>query len=434
MSGDARVQAARVLNAVIGSRHPLDLALPVADARLPDPRDRALLRAIVRAALRHRFRYTAALATLLDKPLPREHGVVFELMVAGLAQLDQGITPVYAAVDATVEAVRLLKRPQFAGLINAILRRAPAALEAVALRDDPQILHEHPRWLLERLQRDWPEQWPQIVAANNEIAATWLRVHTPRARRDQLQGWLAAHDFQSTPYPQLPDALVLAESVPITSLPGYAEGAFAVQDGAAQFAVDVVAALAGQRVLDACAAPGGKTAHLAARTPGIDLLALESNAARIPRLRANLARLGVSCNVLCADATAPKDWWDGRLFDRILIDAPCSGTGVIRRHPDIRWLRRPQDVIAAIALQARLLDALWPLLAPGGRLVYATCSVLSDENAHQLAAFLARTPDAVARDAVPAAFGIASGVGRQNLPGQDGMDGFFYAVVERARG
>lgn len=432
MNGDARVQAARVLDAVINSRHPLDFALPVADARLSDPRDRALLRAIVRAALRHRFRYTAALATLLEKPLPREHGVIYELLIAGLAQLDQGIAPAYAAASATVEAARHLKRPQFAGLINAILRRAPAALTAVAERDDAQVRFEHPRWLLERLQHDWPEQWRDIVAANNEIAPTWLRVHTPRARRDQLQGWLAAHDFVATPHPNLPDALVLAESAPITSLPGYAEGAFAVQDGAAQVAADVVAAQPGHRVLDACAAPGGKTAHLAARTQGLDLLALESNAARIPRLRTNLGRLGVACNVLCADATAPATWWDGRPFDRILIDAPCSGTGVIRRHPDIRWLRRPQDVIAAIDLQARLLDALWPLLAPGGRLVYATCSVLSDENAHQLAAFLARTPQAIARDAVPHAFGIASGVGRQNLPGQGGMDGFFYAVVERA--
>jgi len=257
-------------------------------------------------------------------------------------------------------------------------------------------------------------------------------VHTPRARRDQVQGWLAAHDFATSTHPLLADALVLAESAPIKNLPGYAEGAFAVQDGAAQFAAGILGAEPGQRVLDACAAPGGKTAHIAALSPGIELLALEANPARIPRLNANLSRMGVDCEVLCADATAPDTWWDGRPFDRILIDAPCSGTGVIRRHPDIRWLRRPQDVIAAIALQGRLLDALWPLLAPGGRLVYATCSVLSDENAHQLAAFLARTPDASARDVVPHAFGIESGVGRQNLPGRDGMDGFFYAVVERA--
>ena len=432
MSGDARAQAARVLHAVIGAREPLDLALPVADARLPDPRDRALLRAIVRAALRHRFRYAAALTTLLNKPLPREQGLVHELLMVGLAQLDQGITPPYAAVDATVAAARVLKRPQFAGLVNAVLRRAPAALTEVAARDDAQIRFEHPRWLLERLQHDWPEHWPEIVAANNAMAPTWLRVHTPRARREQLQGWLAAHDFATTTYPPLTDALLLAESAPILSLPGYAEGAFAVQDGAAQYAVDVLDARPGQRVLDACAAPGGKTAHIAARTQGIELLALEVNPARIPRLNANLARMGVVCDVRCADAAAPETWWDGRHFDRILIDAPCSGTGVMRRHPDIRWLRRPQDVIAAIELQSRLLDALWPLLAPGGRLVYATCSVLSDENAHQLAAFLWRTPNACARDAVPHAFGIESGAGRQNLPGREGMDGFFYAVLEHA--
>lgn len=432
MSGDPRVEAARVLHAVVSDRESLDLLFPIADGRLSDARDRALMRVIVRAALERRFRYIATLKVLMERPLQGEQAVVQELLIAGLAQIDQEIAPPYAAVAATVEAVKRLQRPAFAALVNAILRRAPATLESVASRGDPQIRFEHPQWLLDLLRRDWPQHWQHIVAGNNERAPLWLRVHRLRAERREVVGWLAAHDISATPHPHLPDALLLDRSVPIESLPGFADGAFAVQDAAGQYAAAILAPGAGERVLDACAAPGGKSAHLAAYAPGIALTAIESNPARMPRLAANLARLGVRANVRCADATDPTSWWDGQPFDRILIDAPCSGTGVIRRHPDIRWLRRSRDVIAAVALQSRLLDALWPLLAPGGRLVYATCSVLADENAHQVAGFLARTPGAAALDAVPHSFGIQAGAGRQNLPGMAGMDGFFYAALGHA--
>ncbi len=429
MSGDARVEAAHVLNAVVSGRQSLDLVFPLADGRLPDARDRALMRVIVRASLERRFRYSATLKALMERPLQGEQSVVQELLIAGLAQIDQQIAPPYAAVAASVEAVRRLRRPGFAALVNAVLRRAPEMLATVAARGDPQIRYEHPQWLLDLLRRDWPQHWQHIVAGNNERAPLWLRVHRPRAERAEVVAWLAAHDIRATPHPRLPDALVLDRTLPIESLPGFADGAFAVQDAAGQYAAGILAPCAGQRVLDACAAPGGKSAHLAAYAPGIALTAIESNPARMPRLQANLARLGVRATLHCADATAPGSWWDGELFDRILIDAPCSGTGVIRRHPDIRWLRRSRDVIAAVALQSRLLDALWPLLAPGGRLVYATCSVLADENAHQVAGFLARTPGAAALDAVPHGFGIKAGAGRQNFPGMDAMDGFFYAAL-----
>jgi 16S rRNA (cytosine967-C5)-methyltransferase len=258
----------------------------------------------------------------------------------------------------------------------------------------------------------------------------WLRVNRRRASLDEYAATLAASGLEPTHHSLLPDALCLAPAPDLATLPGLAEGLISVQDGAAQLAVELLALQPGLRVLDACAAPGGKSAHALEREPALaTLLALDDKPARTTRLRETLARLGLVADLREGDATAPAGWWDGKPFDRILIDAPCSGTGVIRRHPDIRLLRRASDLTGLVALQDRLLDALWPLLAPGGRLVYATCSILPAENDERIAAFVARTPAAVALDAVPAGFGRACAHGRQNLPGVDGMDGFYYAVL-----
>jgi 16S rRNA (cytosine967-C5)-methyltransferase len=291
--------------------------------------------------------------------------------------------------------------------------------------------HQHSRWLVDALARDWPADVARILAANNAPAPMLLRASRRRGGRDAALAALAAAGLAATAHPHLPDAIVLAEPVDVHALPGFDAGALSVQDGAAQLAADLMDLRPGLRVLDACAAPGGKAAHLLEREPAIDLLALDESAPRAARIEAGFARLGLAGVVRVADATAPAGWWDGRPFDRILVDAPCSGSGVIRRHPDIRRLRRAGDVAALCATQDRLLNALWPLLAPGGRLVYATCSVLADENARRIAAFLARTPDARPRDAVPAWFGVASGAGRQHFPGDDGLDGFYYAVLAR---
>lgn len=431
---DVRAEAARALLAVIDRRQSLDRVLPDADARLPDARDRALLRALLFATLRSIYRLRAVADAMLATPMKPRDRVVYALVLVGFAQLSHGITPAYAAVAGTAEAARALGRPTFVNLVNALMRRFQregAEMLARLPAHDVALAHDHPAWLVERLARDWPEAWRDVLHANNRAASVWLRVNRRRHDAATYRALLEADGIAARPHPLLPDALELDASVDVASLPGFGSGAVSIQDGAAQLAAELLAPAAGLRVLDACAAPGGKAAHLLEREPGLRVTALEPYSNRVARLRETLARLGLEADVREGDATRPETWWDGTPYDRILIDAPCSGTGVIRRHPDIRLLRRGGDLAAQCALQARLLDAAWRMLARGGRLVYATCSVLPDENAQQIAAFLARTPDARALDAVPAAFGRAAGAGRQNLPGEQGMDGFYYAVLEK---
>jgi 16S rRNA (cytosine967-C5)-methyltransferase len=428
---DARSEAARVLAAVLGGAA-LDAQWPASDARLADPRDRALARAIAYATLRGVFRFEAVLGALLERPLPSRERVVQAALLSGIAQLASGLTPDYAAVDGTVAALRVLGKPRHAALANAVLRRYQregAQLLAGVVARDEQARLDHPQWLIRQLRAAWPDDADAVLAANNQPAPLWLRVNRRAQTREQAQQRLAAAGVATQVEPLAPDALRVDVPVDVASLPGFADGALSVQDAAAQVAVDALALAPGLRVLDACAAPGGKCAHALEREPSLDLLALDHQADRVARLRDTLTRLGLQPEARIADARDPAAWWDGRPFDRILIDAPCSGTGVIRRHPDIRLLRRESDLASLVALQDRLLDALWPLLARGGRLVYATCSVLPAENHERIAAFLDRRPDAVALDALPPAFGRVAGAGRQNLPGEHGMDGFFYAVL-----
>ena len=427
----ARIEAALALADVLASERSLDAALPASDAKLRDPRDRALLRAILYATLRGIYRYRALLAAVLAKPLKTRERAVEALLLTALAQLEQRIAPTYAVVSDSVAAARAIGAPHLAGLVNAVLRRYDAervALEA-ALPRTPEVEHNHPVWLVERFRRDWPDDYRALLAANNAPAPTWLRVNRRRATRAD---YATSLDRETATDPLLPDALRIDAGIDVGALPGFAEGDVSVQDGAAQLAAPLLDLKPGLRVLDACAAPGGKAAHALELEPALGVVvALELKPERAQRLAATLSRLKLDARVVTGDATRPKSWWDGVAFDRILIDAPCSGTGVIRRHPDIRLLRREADIDAQAALQRKLLDALWPLLVKGGRLVYATCSVLPDENARQIDAFLERTRDARAIDAVPATFGRAAGAGRQHLTGEGGMDGFFYAVLER---
>jgi 16S rRNA (cytosine967-C5)-methyltransferase len=372
------------------------------------------------------------LEQLLERPLPASARPVHGLLLVGLAQLEVLDIPAHAAIGATAEAARDLRQPRLVGLVNAVLRRWQRERETLLERldGDEVFVHAHPQWLLDALQAAWPGQWQAIVEANNREAPPWLRVNRRRTDRDAYLERLHAIGLETRIDARLPDAVQLSRSLAPHTLPGWDEGLVSIQDGAAQFVVEALDPRPGQRVLDACAAPGGKAAALL-EAADIDLLALDRDAQRLHRVEQTLQRLGLVADVRCADAATVADWWDGRPFDRILIDAPCSATGVIRRQPDIRWHRRAGDIGALAATQARLLDALWPLLGAGGRLVYATCSVLPDENAGQIDAFLVRHPDARVRDPGPG-FGRAAGVGRQRLPGEDGMDGFFHAIIERA--
>lgn len=428
----ARAAAARAVAAVLGPGRSLDEDLGAAVAGLSGP-DRALAVQLAYGTLRLYPRLERWAGLLLARPLPAREAEVRALLALGLYQLEASRVPDHAAVAATVEAARSLGRARHAGLLNACLRRWLRERDTLKARvaRDPEVIHAHPRWWLDALAGDWPRDWEAMVAANNQQAPMWLRVNAARGSRADWLARLQAEGAAAEPWDPAPEALRLAAPMPVEVLPGFAAGDVSVQDGAAQLAAGLLAPAAGMRVLDACAAPGGKACHLLERHPGLDLTALDVAPDRLERVRENLARLGLAAKVVAGDAADPAGWWDGRPFDRILLDAPCSGSGVIRRHPDIKLLRRPGDVAQLAARQAAMLDALWPLLAPGGRLLYATCSVLKPENSAQAAAFLARHPEARALDLGEPGWGRRSGPGRQLLSGEAGVDGFYYACLLR---
>lgn len=426
---DPRALAAQALAGIVGGRS-LRAAVAEFSPRLHDARDRALLSALLHAGARWWLRFAPALDDLLEKPLRDKDADIRALLTIGLVQLEILRLPEYAAVAATVETARALGKPAFAGLVNALLRRWLRERDArnVALNADAVTRHAHPRWMIDALCADWPLHFDAVLAANNMRASLWLRVNRRRIARAEFAAQLAQSGIACTAPEGAPDALILDDSIDVTGLPGYAQGWFSVQDGAAQQAANLLAARDGMRVLDACAAPGGKSAHIL-ECADVELLALDRDPVRLPRMRENLTRLGLHADVRAGDAAAPRNWWDGRPFDRILLDAPCSASGIVRRQPDIKLHRRATDLSVLAAKQVRLLNALWPMLKPGGRLVYATCSVFAAENTEPLAAFLAANTDA--RAAAPELTWHAAGAGAQNLPGESGMDGFFYASVEK---
>lgn len=421
-----RVAATRVLDAVLHRGRSLKAALAAELPAIADPRDRALVEAIVFAALRARARVDAALARWMDRPLARRDAELRALLLAGFAQLEALGLPPHAAVDATVEAARALGRAHQAGLVNALLRRAQR--EGLPAADASA---NWPEWLRARILADWPDDAVAIFDASASHAPTWLRVNAARIGRDDCAAQLRDAGIACETHPALADALRVEGSVAVADLSGFEQGLVSVQDGSAQAVADALAPARGARVLDACAAPGGKAAHLLERDPTLRLLALDIDPRRVRRMREAFTRTGVAAEATAADATTPDAWWNGQPFDAILIDAPCSATGIVRRQPDVLLHRRASDLDALAGVQARLLDALWPLLAPGGALLYATCSLLREENDVRVAAFLARTPDA-APEALDARFGREAGAGRQRLTGEDGMDGFFYAKLRKA--
>jgi 16S rRNA (cytosine967-C5)-methyltransferase len=399
--------------------------------RLPDPRDRALLMALLSDGARWWLRFDAAIDGLLEKPLRHKDPAIHALLVLGLVQLEVLQMRDYAAVAATVEATRTLKRPQLAGLVNAVLRRWLRERETrnAQLDASAQTRHAHPVWLAAALAQDWPQQAESIMAADNTEPPLILRVNRHHGARDALLTQLATAGYTASAHPWLTDAIVLPHSVDVTRLPGFADGAFAVQDGAAQVAADLAQVGDGLRVLDACAAPGGKACHLLERAH-IELTALEFDPQRGERIRDNLMRLRLDARIVIGDAGTPQAWWDGTPYERILIDAPCSATGVLRRRPDVRLHRRASDLPTLCAQQRRILTALWPLLAPGGRLVYVTCSLLRAENEAVINELLDTQPDAQAVGfTLPV--GQPAAVGWQILPGDGDLDGMYYAVVHK---
>ncbi|MFP4560039.1 MAG: 16S rRNA (cytosine(967)-C(5))-methyltransferase RsmB [Thiohalorhabdus sp.] len=423
---EVRRRASAAVSAVLHEGWRLEAAL---DYEGLGQADRALLRELATGTVRWAVRLRAVLDDLLDRSLPRKEKRLEALLLVGLHQLSHTGIPPYAAVSATVGALTG-KQAWARRLVNGVLRRFGRERDDRLARVDnrsPALRHAYPDWLVEALGAGYPENWEAVLAAGNRPPPLTLRVRGDRSA--YLEG-LAAAGIPGSALDAAPGAVALEEFLPVGALPGFAEGRVSVQDGAAQLAAALVAPRPGERVLDACSAPGGKLAHLLDWAPGAEVVAVEAEAGRLARIRETLDRLGLEAGALVhGDATAPAAWWDGRPFDRILVDAPCSGTGVIRRHPDIKHLRRPEDIPALAARQGALLEALWPLLRPGGRLVYATCSVLPAENREVVTAFLEGEPGA--RTATPEAdWGRPDGPGRQILPGEQGMDGFYYACLE----
>lgn len=427
---ESRAAAAQVLEQVLEQGRSLSQALPDYTTKL-EPRDRAMVQSLCFGVLRNLPLLNAALAKFLAKPLKKDLVILHHLLLVGAYQLLFMGTSDHAAVSATVEATEFLKKRRQKGLVNAVLRNLQRQRESLSaeLTNNAELQHRHPRWLADAIKAAYPEQAEAIFNANNLQAPMWLRVNTQQVSVAEFRQALNDYDEElllTDDIATLPTALKLQKAVDVRQLPGFAEGWFSVQDCSAQYAASLLATEPRQRVLDCCAAPGGKTAHILEQMPTAQVDALDIDAQRLARVEENLARLQLDAKILCGDASQPEQWWDGSLYDRILLDAPCSATGVIRRHPDIKWLRRASDIPVLVKTQAALLDTLWPLLRAGGRLVYATCSILPEENQQQIEAFCQRHQDARPMPTAPDGASCW-----QRLPGEQDGDGFFYAIVEK---
>jgi 16S rRNA (cytosine967-C5)-methyltransferase len=429
----ARSAALQALLAVTRDGETLSQAVPRAVAGLPDARERALAQELAYGVLRWQPRLDAVLLALLIRPLRQGELTLRLVLLLGLYQRLYTRVPPHAALAETIELLGRSGKAWARALATAIFRRLDRETDPVLARADrdPAARHAHPMWLVDTLRRAWPEEWEGILRASNERPPLTVRVSLRRSSREAFAAVLAAAGLAARPTPHAPAGLVVEPAVDTRDLPGFTEGLCSVQDAAAQLAAPLLALAPGLRVLDACAAPGGKTAHILESEPGLaELVAVEREPRRLALLQETLGRLGLVARCLAADAARPQSWWDGPPFDRILLDAPCSATGVIRRHPDIKWRLRSDDLPGLASEQARLLEGLWPLLARGGRLLYATCSILPEENEHQLARFLTAHPEARSV-ALDVAWGRPRGAGRQTLPGESGMDGFYYALIRR---
>lgn len=427
-----RLAAARALAVVLNGKASLGSSLPPLLDRV-EQRDRGLAQDLAFGTARWQPRLALIAEKLLQKPFKAVDRDVEALLLIGLYQLFYTRIPAHAAIGETVACIDKLKKPSLKGLLNAVLRNAQRDSDSIiaSLDRDPVLHSAHPRWLQKALKAQWPEQWQAICAANNAHPPLILRVNRRLGSRDDYLAELRRSGFAAEPCTFSRDGIRLLQACDVTGLPGFAEGYFSVQDEAAQLAADLLELAPGQRVLDACCAPGGKTCHLLEAEPALaGVVAVDLEEKRLVRVRENLKRLNLDAELIAADGRDTAAWWDGQAFQRILLDAPCSATGVIRRHPDIKLTRQPADIPALAQLQGELLDALWPTLEVGGILLYATCSVLPMENSDNIAAFLARTPSARELE-ISADFGLQVAHGRQLLPQIDGHDGFYYAKLSK---
>ncbi|HSS62915.1 MAG TPA: 16S rRNA (cytosine(967)-C(5))-methyltransferase RsmB [Gammaproteobacteria bacterium] len=433
MKRGGRIIALGAVTAVLRDGRSLSGAFDAAAEGFDDPRERAFARELAFGVFRWLPRLDGILRQLMKRPLKRKDADVRGILLLGLYQLLYTRVPAHAAVSQSVALSREIGKPWSEGLINAVLRRfqreGAGILEAATKSESAA--YAHPAWLIEAIRRAWPDDWQRILEADNAQAPMTLRVNARVSSREAYLERLEAAAIAAEPAPFTSHGLTLQCPREVSDLPGFADGVVSVQDAAAQLAAPLLKLKPGQRVLDACAAPGGKTAQLLESESALaTLVALEKDPRRVPLLKSTLNRLGLCCSVIQGDAASPRGWWDGIPFDRILLDAPCTASGVIRRHPDIKYLRRGSDVGTLAKTQRRLLEALWPLLAQGGLVLYATCSILPQENQQQVLEFVESRSDS-APSPIESEWGQAAGPGRQILPGDYGMDGFYYALLAK---
>jgi 16S rRNA (cytosine967-C5)-methyltransferase len=424
---------ARILREGVTLDAALQAALAAADRKLAPA-----VRSLSYGAIRGYYRHEAILGRLLSTPVRSLDFLVRALFSVALYEIEDERTPEYAVVDAAVQTAKASDAKRAAGLINAVLRRYLRERQSIdaQIARNPATRHASPVWLADRLRADWPVRWTQLLAAGDVQAPMWLRVNARRNTTDEYLETLRQAGIGARAETRVPQAVALDSPCDVGDLPGFAQGLVSVQDLGAQCVAFPLALAAGQRVLDACAAPGGKTALMMERQADLSqVVAVDVDPKRLARVRENLCRENLEAEIVSGDAAFPERWWNGVPFDRILLDAPCSALGVIRRHPDIRLRKSPSDIDKLPQLQSRLLHAAWTMLAPGGRLVYATCTLTRSENHDLIAAFLRATRDAIT---VPAEdwegwpnFGEADAVGRQILPGEAGADGFYYAALTK---
>ena len=426
MGVSARLAAVHVLRSVIGQGLSLKAALAAGLPTLPDRRDRALVEALVFSVLRHYPAYQKTIDHWMARPLQQRQLPLKLLIMVGMAQLEHIGVAEHAAVSATVETCLALGFSSHRPLVNALLRRAQR--EGICAVGSEQLW---PSWLRQRIQSDWPEHAEAVFAASMHSAPMWLRVNAQRESAEQYSQRLRACAIEATLSQLAPQALCLMHAVPVDQLPGFDQGDVSVQDFSAQLVADVLAPAPNSRVLDACAAPGGKTAHLLERDPSLDMTAIDVDNGRMQRLIDACARLHLRAHCLVADMQDLSSWWDKRPFDAVLLDAPCSATGVVRRHPDLLLHRQPADIDKLVSIQASLLDACWNVLKPGGTLVYTTCSLLHCENHLQITSFAMRTSNARVLDPGNAC-GHVIQCCRQRFPGENNADGFFYAKIVKS--
>jgi len=427
---DSRAAAATVVGRVLGGRS-LDRALPAA-LELVAQRDRGFVQQLCYGTLRQAPRLQRLLEQLLDRPLRDRDRDLHGLLLVGLYQLTGTRVPDHAAVAATVAATRALQKHWARGLTNAVLRRFLRERDALVAALDPAAANAHPHWLYHRLREQWPDHLPAIVEAGTKQPPMTLRVNALRQSREAYLVRLADCGLAASPGALADTAVYLADAVDVDALPGFAEGAVSVQDEAAQLAANLLGAGPGERLLDACAAPGGKTCHLLEVQPALaELVAMDVDGTRLARVRDNLKRLDYKATVIAADAAAPPAEFGATGFDRILVDAPCSASGVLRRHPDVKLLRRESDIAQLAARQLDILRGLWPLLRPGGCLLYVTCSILQEENSAVIRDFQ-RQHDNARIETPDVDWGVPVDGGRQLLPAAGGPDGLFYSLLRRA--